>query len=107
VLYVGLPIMAGNFPNLSTYTISRWPDESHDPVTRGWYPPYAITFAAFASAVLVARLVSQVKKSASGIRADDMLVCVAWVRDLYIYRDHFVDSDIGVCNTVHSLNRLR
>lgn len=73
--------MAGDFPNLSTATTLQWPKPNNiDPTTRGWFPPYAITLAALATAVMVARLRAQVKKSTFGLGIDDLLACLAWVR---------------------------
>lgn len=71
--------MTGNFPNLSALIREQWQEASDDPLTRGWYPPYAVTFAAFSTVVLVARLCSQIKKSAIGIGIDDTIVCFGWV----------------------------
>jgi hypothetical protein len=71
--------MAAGFPNLSSLTILHWPEASNEPVTRDWYRPYAIALIALSTAVLVLRLWLQVKRSVTGLRADDCIIGIAWV----------------------------
>jgi hypothetical protein len=77
--------MGGDFPNLSAETMAQWPSpNTTDPITRGWLPPYAISLAALSTVALFARLWSQLRKTADGLRLDDWLAFVAWVRNRYV-----------------------
>ncbi|KAF2001441.1 hypothetical protein P154DRAFT_619451 [Amniculicola lignicola CBS 123094] len=72
--------MGGDFPNLSAETMAQWPSpNTTDPITRGWLPPYAISLAALSTVAVFARLWSQLRKTADGLRLDDWLAFVAWI----------------------------
>jgi hypothetical protein len=85
-------LMAGDFPNLSSYVISQWPKANIiNPVTRTWYPQFSIILAVCTTLILCARLWSQVRKSTNGFGVDDGFGCVAWVR--HILQSDFLYTD--------------
>ncbi|KAF2195321.1 hypothetical protein K469DRAFT_649142 [Zopfia rhizophila CBS 207.26] len=72
--------MAGDFPHLSLTVMSHWPKpDSIDPARRNWFPAFSITLEVLTTAVLCARLRSQITKSSGRLAVDDILACTAWL----------------------------
>ncbi|KAF2274833.1 uncharacterized protein EI97DRAFT_459800 [Westerdykella ornata] len=71
--------MPFGFPNLTAFTYAGWPQPFPSPATRGWYSPYAVTLASLAIAVVIARLISQARKSTKGLGIEDLFACLALI----------------------------
>ncbi|KAF2653006.1 hypothetical protein K491DRAFT_780614 [Lophiostoma macrostomum CBS 122681] len=68
-------VMAGDFPAISAFTVSQWPEtNSINPTTRGWYPPYTVTLTSASVVILATRLWPHAKRRPHDFGLDD-LVC--------------------------------